>query len=189
MSINLSKGQGINLTKEAPGLKHAWIGLGWDINASSGTDFDLDASTFMLGGAGKLPNEKYFVFYNNTESPDSSVKYLGDNRTGEGSGDDETVEIDLNQVDPLINEIIFVVTIHEADKRGQNFGQVSNSFIRIVDSMTEQEVAKYQLAEQFSTETAIEFGRLYRQSGEWLFQAIGNGYQAGLDTFVNKYFS
>lgn len=190
MSINLSKGERINLSKEAPSLKNAGIGLGWDTNTSdTGGAFDLDASVFMLGINGKIPNEKYFVFYNNSQSPDSSVKHLGDSRTGEGAGDDETIEIDLKKVDSAVQEIVFVVTIHEADTRKQNFGQVKNSFIRIYDQATEKEVAKYELEEDFSRETAIEFGRLYRKDGEWRFQAVGQGYNAGLQKFVDQYAS
>lgn len=188
MAISLSKGERINLAKEAPGLKNAGIGLGWDINATdTGSGFDLDASVFMLGASGKIPSDKYFVFYNNLESPDGSVKSMGDSRTGEGAGDDETIQIDLSKVDASIQEIVFVVTIHEADTRKQNFGQVRNSFIRIYDNATEKLVAKYELEEDFSTETAIEFGRLYKKDGEWRFQAVGQGYKAGLQKFVDQY--
>lgn len=190
MSINLSKGERINLSKEAPSLSKAGIGLGWDINATdTGAGFDLDASIFMLGANGKILNDKYFVFYNNTQSPDGSVKHLGDSLTGEGAGDDETVEIDLSKVDASIQEIVFVVTIHEADTRKQNFGQVRNSFIRIYDNATENQIAKYELEEDFSTETAIEFGKLYKKDGDWRFQAVGAGYKAGLQKFVDQYAS
>lgn len=190
MSINLSKGERINLSKEAPGMKNAGIGLGWDINQTdTGSGFDLDASVFMLGANGKIPNEKYFVFYNNSTSPDGSVKHQGDSRTGEGSGDDEKVEIDLAKVDASIQEIVFVVTIHEAEQKKQNFGQVRNSFIRIYDNATEKQVAKYELDEDFSRETAIEFGKLYKKDGEWRFQAVGAGYNSGLQSFVDKYSS
>ena len=188
MSINIRKGERINLSKEAPGLKKAGIGLGWDVNSTdTGAEFDLDASVFMLGANGKIPVDEYFVFYNNLVSPDGAVKHQGDNRTGAGEGDDETIEIDLTQVSPDIEEMLFVVTIHEADKRRQNFGQLSNSFIRIYDLETDQEVTKYELEEDFSRETALEFGRLYKKNGEWRFQAVGAGYNAGLQTFVDKY--
>ncbi|WP_449420930.1 TerD family protein [Phormidium nigroviride] len=188
MSINLSKGERINLSKEAPGLKNAGIGLGWDLNATdTGAAFDLDASVFMLGANGKMPGEKYFVFYNNKESPNGSVKHLGDSRTGEGQGDDETVLVDLSKVDASVEEIVFVVTIHEAETRRQNFGQVRNAFIRIYDTTTSTEVTKYDLDEDFSRETAIEFGRLYKKDGEWRFQAVGQGFNAGLQSFVDKY--
>lgn len=190
MSINLSKGERINLSKEAPGMKNAGIGLGWDTNQTdTGAGFDLDASVFMLGSNGKISNDKYFVFYNNATSPDSSVKHLGDSLTGEGSGDDETIQIDLSKVDASVQEIVFVVTIHEAETRKQNFGQVRNSFIRIYDNATEKQVAKYELDEDFSTETAIEFGKLYKKDGEWRFQAVGQGYKAGLQKFVDQYAS
>ncbi|MFN6563579.1 MAG: TerD family protein [Nostoc sp. ChiSLP01] len=188
MSINLSKGERINLSKEAPSLINAGIGLGWDLNATdTGSAFDLDASIFMLGTNGKIPNEKYFVFYNNPQSPDDSVKHEGDSRTGEGHGDDETIQVDLSKVDASVQEIIFVVTIHEAEQRKQNFGQVRNSFIRIYDNKTEKQIAKYELDEDASAETAIEFGKLYRKDGEWRFQAVGAGYKAGLQSFVDRY--
>ncbi|MDY6784094.1 MAG: TerD family protein [Cyanobacteriota bacterium] len=188
MPINLSKGQRIDLSKEAPGLQSSGIGLGWDINATdTGAEFDLDTSVFMLGSNGKIPSEPYFIFYNNKTSPDSSVNHLGDNRTGAGEGDDELIEVDLTKVDASVQELIFVVTIHEAEKRRQNFGQVRNSYIRIADSTTQQEVARYELDEDFSTETAIEFGRLYRKDGTWRFQAVGQGYNAGLEKFVQQY--
>ncbi|MGF1493494.1 MAG: TerD family protein [Microcoleaceae cyanobacterium] len=188
MSINIQKGERINLAKEAPGLSKAGIGLGWDVNLTdTGAAFDLDASVFMLGSNGKIPRDEYFVFYNNLTSPDKAVKHLGDSRTGEGSGDDETVEIDLTTISSEIEELIFVVTIHEADQRRQNFGQVRNSFIRIYDFETTSEVARYDLEEDFSRETAVEFGRLYKKTGEWRFQAVGQGYNAGLQSFVDKY--
>ena len=190
MSINLSKGERVNLSKESPGLTQAGIGLGWDINTTdTGSAFDLDASVFMLGNNGKIPAEQYFVFYNNLTSPDGSVQHSGDSRTGEGSGDDELIQIDLAKVDQVIQEVLFVVTIHEADARRQNFGQVRNSFIRIYDTTTELEIAKYELEEDFSRETALEFGRLYRKDNDWRFQALGQGYNSGLQGFVDKYAS
>lgn len=190
MSVSIHKGERINLSKAAPGLKQVGIGLGWDVNATdTGTAFDLDASVFMIGENGKIPADEYFVFYNNLNSPDGSVQHLGDSRTGEGSGDDETLEIDLDTINPNVKELIFVVTIHEADKRRQNFGQVRNSFIRIYDKTTEVEVAKYDLEEDFSRETAVEFGRLYQKQGEWRFQAVGQGYNSGLQSFVDQYIS
>jgi tellurium resistance protein TerD len=190
MSINLSKGERVNLSKESPGLTQAGIGLGWDINTTdTGSAFDLDASVFMLGNNGKIPAEQYFVFYNNLTSPDGSVQHSGDSRTGEGSGDDELIQIDLAKVDQVIQEVLFVVTIHEADARRQNFGQVRNSFIRIYDTTTELEIAKYELEEDFSRETALEFGRLYRKDNDWRFLAVGQGYNSGLQGFVDKYAS
>ncbi|EIW15878.1 MULTISPECIES: TerD family protein [Pelosinus] len=189
MGINLSKGERINLSKEAPSLKKVGVGLGWDTNSTdTGVDFDLDASVFMLGANGKIPSEKSFIFYNNLTSPDGAVKHTGDNLTGEGDGDDETILVELAKVDSGINELVFVVTVHEAEKRRQNFGQVRNAFIRLYDQDTNKEVAKYELDEDFSKETAIEFGKLYKKDGQWRFQAVGQGYNSGLQGFVDKYF-
>jgi tellurium resistance protein TerD len=190
MGINLGKGQRINLSKEAPSLKKVGVGLGWDTNSTdSGTEFDLDASVFMLGANEKIPNEKYFVFYNNLNSPDGSIKLTGDNRTGQGDGDDETILVELGKVDAAISQLVFVVTIHEANTRRQNFGQVRNAFIRLYDLDTNKEVAKFELDEDFSCETALEFGRLYKKDGEWRFQAVGQGYNAGLQGFVDRYYA
>ena len=190
MGINLSKGERINLSKEAPSLKKVGVGLGWDTNASdTGADFDLDASVFMLGANGKIPTEKHFIFYNNLTSPDASIKHTGDNLTGDGDGDDETINVELPKVDGTINDLVFVVTIHEAEKRKQNFGQVRNAFIRLYDIETNKEIAKYDLEEDFSKETAIEFGKLYKKDNQWRFQAVGQGYNAGLQGFVDKFFA
>jgi tellurium resistance protein TerD len=189
MAISLTKGARFNLTKEAPSLKKVTVGLGWDANTTdSGSDFDLDASVFMLNEHKKIPSEKFFVFFNNLKSEDGSVIHHGDNLTGGGKGDDEIITIELEKVDPRIQEILFVVTIYEYDIRKQNFGQVSNSYIRLLDDQN-KELAKYELDEDFSTETAIEFGRLYRKDGTWRFQAVGMGYNKGLDAFVEQHFS
>ena len=186
MAISLSKGGRINLAKEAPDLTKATIGLGWNPNITdTGNEFDLDASVFMIGDNGKVPAENFFVYYNNKESGDGAVIHHGDNLTGEGSGDDGVVTIELNKVDAKVQEILFIVTIHEADDRKQNFGQVSNSYIRIMDG--DKEIAKYELDEDYSIETAIEFGKLYRKDGTWRFQAVGTGYNSGLDSFVQKH--
>lgn len=183
MAINLTKGQRIEI-----GLSKVGVGLGWDPNEGTGYDFDLDASAFMLGGNRKLPSENFFVFYNNQKSPDGSVESSGDDLTGGNSdGDDETLTVDLSKVDQRVQEIIFTVTIHEFDARKQNFGQVRNSFIRIYDANSGSEIAKYELDEDFSVETAIEFGRLYRKGIEWKFEAMGIGYKGGLQYFVDKY--
>lgn len=184
MAINLQKGQRIDI-----GLKKVGVGLGWDPNESTGYDFDLDASAFMLGENKKLPADEFFVFYNNLKSPDGAVESSGDDLTGGNSdgGDDETLTVDLSKVDPRVNEILFTATIHDAENRRQNFGQVHNSYIRIYNAITNEEIAKYDLDEDFSIETAVEFGRLYRRNGEWRFEAIGNGYKGGLEHFVNKY--
>lgn len=185
MAINLTKGQRINI-----GLQKIGVGLGWDPNEASGQDYDLDASAFLLGANGKLPTEQHFVFYGNKLSPDGAVEGAEDDMTGGSSdGDDETVKVDLSQVSQQVQEIIFTVSIYEYDLRRQNFGQVRNSFIRIYDEVTNEEIAKYELDEDFSTESAVEFGRLYRRDGAWKFEAIGKGYQGGLQTLVNKYTS
>lgn len=184
MAINLQKGQRISV-----GLSNVTLGLGWDPNQGTGHDFDLDASAFCLGENGKIPQDEYFVFYNNKFSPDGAVEGADDDTTGGASDgdDDEQVKVDMNKVDPKITEIIFVVTIHDASARNQNFGQVRNSYIRIVDNSNNSEIAKYELEEDFSIETSVEFGRLYRKDGGWKFQAMGDGYKEGLDYFVGKY--
>lgn len=184
MAINLQKGQRIGI-----GLQKVGVGLGWDPNTSSGYEFDLDASAFMLGDNQKLPADEFFVFYNHQTSLDGAVESSGDDRTGGNSdgGDDETLTIDLAKVDPRVKEIIFTVTIHEADVRRQNFGQVHNSYIRIYNEVTGEDIAKYDLDEDFSIETAVEFGRLYKRNGEWKFEAMGRGYKGGLQFFLDKY--
>lgn len=182
--INLQKGQRIEI-----GLSKVGVGLGWDPNESTGYAFDLDASAFMLGGNKKLPKDEFFVFYNNPISPDKAVESSGDDTTGGNSdgGDDETLTVDLTKVDPNIQEIVFTVTIHEAETRRQNFGQVHNSYIRIYNAATNEEIARYDLDEDFSIETAVEFGRLYKRGTEWKFEAMGIGYKGGLQYFVDKY--
>ncbi len=183
MAINLEKGQRV-----AVELPKFTIGLGWDTNSSStGNDFDLDASAFILGENGKILADEYFVFYNNTVSPDGSVEHTGDNLTGEGEGDDESIHIDLTKIDPRATQIVFVVTIHKADERRQNFGQVHNSFIRVYNTATGEEILKYELEEDFSVETAVEFGRIYKRNGAWKFEAIGVGQKGGLAEYLNKY--
>jgi tellurium resistance protein TerD len=183
MAINLTKGQRIEI-----GLQKVGVGLGWDPNDASGADFDLDASAFLLGRNGKIPSEQHFVFYGNKLSPDGAIVGADDDTTGGSSdGDDETIMVDLSRVSQDVQEIVFVVSIYEYDVRGQNFGQVRNSFIRIYNAMDNEEIAKYELDEDFSTESVIEFGRLYRRDGAWKFEAIGKGYQGGLAALVNKY--
>lgn len=186
MAISLQKGQKIDI-----GLSQISVGLGWNPNEGSGHDFDLDASAFMLNAARKIPTEEYFVFYGNTDSPDQGLHHTGDDPTGGNSseGDDEVIEVDLSKVDATIQEILFVVTIHEASLRKQNFGQVRASYIRIVDQITHAEIAKYELGEDFSIETGVEFGRLYRRDNKWRFEASGIGYQKELDFFLGKYYS
>jgi tellurium resistance protein TerD len=183
MAINLQKGQRENIN--APKFT---IGLGWDTNNSStGSGFDLDASVFVLGENKKILSDAHFIFYNNLKSPDDSVIHTGDNLTGDGDGDDEQVKIDLTKINATVKEICIVVTIHDAENRKQNFGQVRNSFIRIVDDSNTTEMVKYELEEDFSIETAVEFGRLYNKDGQWKFEAIGVGMKGGLEDYLNKY--
>ncbi|MGJ5630204.1 TerD family protein [Nostoc sp. CALU 1950] len=186
MEIELTKGGRFNLSKEAPNLNKVAIGLGWQVN-KAGQSYDIDASVFMLGADGKIPNDKYFVFYNNLQSIDGSLRHSGDNRTGEGHGDDETIYVDLAKVNPDIQEIVFVVTIHEGQEKNQNFSQIKNAFIKIYNHESKNSLARYNLREAFSQETALEFGRLYKKENEWRFQAVGEGYSSGLQSFVDKY--
>ncbi|MFD1604077.1 TerD family protein [Flavobacterium artemisiae] len=183
MAINLQKGQRENIN--APKFT---IGLGWDTNNSStGTSFDLDASAFIVGANGKILSDSHFIFYNNLKSPDESVIHTGDNLTGDGDGDDEQIKIDLTKIDSAVKEVCIVVTIHDAEARRQNFGQVRNSFIRIVDDSNNTEMVKYELEEDFSIETAVEFGRIYNKDGQWKFEAMGVGMKGGLQDYLNKY--
>ena len=184
MAISLEKGQRIEI-----GLSKVSVGLGWDPNEGTGFDFDLDASAFMLGSNKHIPSDNFFVFYNNQKSPDGAVESTGDDLTGGNSdgGDDETLNVDLAKVDPQVQEIIFTATIYKAEERKQNFGQVRNSYIRIYNSITNEEIARYDLDEDFSIETAVEFGRLYRRGSEWKFEAMGIGNKGGLQALVNKY--
>ena len=188
MAISLAKGQKVDLTKTNPGLSKVVVGLGWDVNKyDGGQDFDLDASVFLLNENGKVSNGEDFVFYNNTTGGNGSVTHSGDNLTGEGDGDDEQVKISIKNIPDSIQKIAFAVTIHDADSRNQNFGMVSNSFIRIVNEETNEELIRYDLGEDFSIETAIVVGELYRHQGEWKFNAIGSGYQGGLAALCNDF--
>ncbi|WP_428224739.1 TerD family protein [Flavobacterium sp.] len=186
MAINLTKGQKIDI-----GLSKITLGLGWDPNEGTGFDFDLDASAILIDTNRKLIGEDFFIFYNNLNSPDGSVMHTGDDPTGGNSDgdDDEAIKVDLSKINELVNEILFVVTIEDFERRKQNFGQVRNSYIRIVDDMTGSEIAKYELGEDFSIETGVEFGRLYKRNGQWKFEASGIGYQADLGFFLEKYYS
>jgi tellurium resistance protein TerD len=186
MAINLQKGQKIDI-----GLTKISVGLGWNPNQGTGFDFDLDASAFLLDSTKKIPLEGFFVFYGNANSPDMAIHHTGDDPNGGNSefGDDEAIKVDLEKVDPRIGEILFVVTIHEYETRRQNFGQVKDSYIRIVDDSNNIEIAKYELGEDFSIETAVEFGRLYRREGKWKFEASGIGYKQDLSFFVNRYYT
>ncbi|MBD8059647.1 TerD family protein [Cellulomonas sp. JH27-2] len=180
MAVSLSKGGNVSLTKEAPGLTGVVVGLGWDVRTTTGADFDLDASAILLDAAGKVPSDAHFVFFNNLKSPEGSVEHLGDNLTGEGEGDDEQVKVDLSAVPAEVQKIVFPVSIYDADSRGQNFGQVRNAFIRVVNAAGGAEIARYDLSEDASTETAMVFGELYRNGAEWKFRAVGQGYASGL---------
>ena len=187
MAISLQKGGNVSLSKAAPGLKKVRFGLGWDLRKTDGSAFDLDASAFVLDGNGKVLSDQQFVFYNNTQDPSGAVKHLGDNRTGEGEGDDEVVEIGLGQLTPDTAKVAFVVTIHDAEARRQNFGQVANAYIRALNAEGEQEIARYDLSEDASIETAMIFGELYRHNEEWKFKAIGQGYAGGLAAVARDY--
>jgi len=188
MTINLSKGQKISLEKEAPGLTKVFVGLGWDVKkADTGVDFDLDASCVMLNEAGKVFSDKHFIFYNNLTSPEGAVTHTGDNLTGTGDGDDEQIKIDLQKVPEGVKKIVFVVTIHDAEARKQNFGQVSNSFVRLVNEGNNQEIAKYDLGEDYSIETAMVMAELYRHNTDWKMTAVGSGYQGGLGAILSQY--
>lgn len=188
MAVNLSKGQKVDLTKGNPGLSKIIVGLGWDVNKyDGGSDFDLDAAAFLLSESGKVANDADFIFYNNKEHASGSVVHTGDNLTGEGDGDDEQIKVDLNKVPETISKIDFTVTINDAENRHQNFGQVSNAYIRIVDELTNEELIRYDLGEDYSVETAVIVGELYRNNGEWKFNAIGSGFQGGLSALCKNF--
>ena len=188
MPISLQKGQKVSLTKENPGLKKVVVGLGWDVNQfDTGGDFDLDAAAFLLGDSGKVAKSEDFVFYGNLTHPSGAVQHMGDNLTGEGDGDDEQIKIDLTQIPDNITKIAFTATIYEPEQRRQNFGQVNNAFIRIYNEETGEEMLRYDLGEDFSIETAVVFGELYKNNNEWKFNAIGSGYQGGLAALCANY--
>ena len=180
MPVSLSKGGNISLTKEAPGLTAVTVGLGWDVRTTTGTDFDLDASAIVLNAAGKVVSDGHFVFFNNRQSPDGAVVHTGDNRTGEGQGDDEQIKVNLAGLPPQAERITFPVSIYDAVNRGQGFGQVRNAYIRVLNATGGTEIARYDLSEDAATETAMIFGELYRHGAEWKFRAIGQGYASGL---------
>ena len=187
MVVSLSKGGNINLGKEVPGLSAVDIGLGWDARVTDGTEFDLDASAFLLAETGRVRSDGDFIFYNNPRSPDGSVTHGGDNRTGAGDGDDEAIAIRLVSVPADVQRVTFTVTIHDAEARRQNFGQVSNAYIRVVDQASGREIARYDLSEDYSIETALIFGELYRHGGDWKFRAVGQGYAGGLAALARNY--
>ena len=188
MLISLQKGQKVDLTKGNPSLKHVLVGLGWDVNKyDGGAEFDLDASAFLLGANGQVPGTDAFVFYGNLKHPSGAVEHMGDNLTGAGDGDDEQITVDLTKIPDNIDKIAFTVTIYEAEQRRQNFGQVSNAYIHIMDSDTNQELIRYDLGEDFSIETAIVVGEIYRHGGGWKFNAVGSGFQGGLAALCANY--
>lgn len=187
MAVSLSKGQNVSLSKTDPSLKKVLIGLGWDARATDGADFDLDASVFITGENGKVISDNHFVFYNNLRSPCGSVEHTGDNLTGDGDGDDESIIVDLTAVPANIKSIFITVTIHDAEARRQNFGQVSDAFIRLVNHETNDEVVRFDLSEDYSTETAMVFGEVYRYNNEWKFRAVGQGYSGGLAAMCGQY--
>jgi tellurium resistance protein TerD len=180
MGISLSKGGNVSLTKEAPGLSAVTVGLGWDERTTSGEDFDLDASAIALGTDGNAISDQHFVFFNNLTTPDGSIQHTGDNLTGGGDGDAEQIKVELAAVPTAVDRVVFPVSIYDADRRGQAFGQVRNAFIRVVDQADGRELTRYDLSEDASTETAMIFGELYRSGGDWKFRAVGQGYASGL---------
>ena len=188
MAVNLQKGQKVDLTKGNPGLTKLFIGLGWDVNKyDGGSDFDLDSAVFMLGASGKTSSDDDFVFYGNMKHPSGSVEHMGDNRTGEGEGDDEQIRVDLSKIPASVEKLAFTVTIYDAEERRQNFGQVSNAFIRVLDDSTGTELIRYDLSEDFSIETAVIVAEIYRHNGEWKFNAVGSGFSGGLKALCMEF--
>jgi tellurium resistance protein TerD len=187
VSVSLTKGGNVSLTKEAPGLTNVVVGLGWDVRTTTGTDFDLDASAIVVGAEGKAVSDKHFIFFNNLVSPDGTVEHTGDNLTGEGEGDDEQVKVNLAGMAPEADKIVFMVSIYDAETRSQSFGQVRNAFIRVVNAADQKELARYDLSEDASTETAMVFGELYRNGADWKFRAVGQGYASGLSGIARDF--
>ncbi|MGW5384836.1 TerD family protein [Nocardia sp. NPDC003963] len=187
MSVTLAKGGNVSLSKQAPDLTKIAVGLGWDVRTTVGADYDLDASALATGPSLKVLSDQHFVFYNNLRSPEGTIEHTGDNLTGEGDGDDEVINVDLANTPETITNIFFPVSIHDADQRGQSFGQIRNAYIRVVDLNTGAELARYDLSEDASSETAMVFGELYRRQGEWKFRAIGQGYASGLAGIARDY--
>ncbi len=187
MAISLSKGGNVSLSKEDPNLKKVLVGLGWDVRATDGAAYDLDASVFIVNEQNKVRSDSDFIFYNNLRSSDGSVEHTGDNLTGEGEGDDEQVKVDLEKIPREVNKLVFSVTIHEAETRRQSFGQVSGAFIRVVNGESNNEIVRYDLSEDASTETAMLFGEVYRNKGEWKFRAVGQGFNGGLGPMAQNF--
>jgi len=187
MPVSLTKGGNVSLTKVAPGLENVHVGLGWDARTTTGADFDLDASALVCGEGAKVLSDQHFIFYNNLASPDGTVRHTGDIRDGAAAGDDEAIEVDLAALPEQAAQIVFAVTIHEAQQRGQSFGQVRNAYIRVVNRANDEELARYDLSEDASMETAMVFGELYRNGAEWKFRAVGQGYASGLEGIITDY--
>jgi tellurium resistance protein TerD len=187
MAISLQKGGNVNLSKEAPGLKKLVVGLGWDPRATDGAEFDLDGSAYLLNNSGKVRSDADFIFYNNLKSSDGSIVHTGDNRSGSGDGDDEVINLDLDRIPADIDKIVFAVTIHDADNRKQNFGQVSKAYMRCLNADGQKEIARYDLSEDGSIETAMIFGEVYRSGGEWKFRAVGQGFKGGLGPLAKSF--
>ncbi|MCK9930537.1 TerD family protein [Frankia sp. Mgl5] len=187
MGVSLSKGGNVSLTKEAPGLTNIIVGLGWDVRTTTGADFDLDASAIACRADGKVVSDGHFIFFNNLKSPEGAIEHQGDNLTGEGEGDDEKINVDLAGLPTEIDKIVFPVSIYDADSRSQSFGQVRNAFIRVVNAAGQTEIARYDLTEDASTETAMVFGEVYRHGAEWKFRAVGQGYASGLAGIARDY--
>ena len=187
MAVSLQKGGNVSLSKEAPGLTEVTVGLGWDARVTDGSKFDLDASIFILGESGQVLDDASFIFYNNKKSADGSVEHLGDNQSGEGAGDDEQANVKLTGLAAAVKKLVFAVTIHDAEARKQSFGQVANAYIRVVNKADGKELARYDLSEDASTETAMVFGELYRNGEEWKFKAIGQGFAGGLAPLASNF--
>jgi tellurium resistance protein TerD len=187
VSVSLSKGGNVSLSKEAPGLTNVVVGLGWDVRTTTGAEFDLDASAIVADASAKVVSDKHFIFFNNTVSPDGTVEHTGDNLTGEGEGDDEQIKVNLASLSPETDKIVFMVSIYQGDERGQSFGQVRNAFIRVVNAADSKEIARYDLSEDASTETAMVFGEVYRNGADWKFRAVGQGYASGLAGIARDY--
>ena len=187
MSVSLSKGGNVSLSKQAPGLTAVTVGLGWDVRTTTGADFDLDASALALNSTGKVVSDQYFVFYNNLTSPDGNIQHTGDNLTGEGEGDDEQINVNLAALPADVDKVVFAVSVYDAEARQQNFGQVRNAYIRVINQAGGAEIARYDLSEDAATETAMVFGEIYRHGAEWKFRAVGQGYASGLAGIAKDY--
>ncbi len=187
VSVSLTKGGNVSLSKEAPGLTNVVVGLGWDARTTTGVEYDLDASVIVAGADGRVLSDKHFIFFNNKVSPDGTIEHTGDNLTGEGEGDDEQVKVNLAGMAAEADKIVFMVSIYEGDTKGQSFGQVRNAFIRVVNAADNKELARYDLSEDASTETAMVFGEVYRNGSDWKFRAVGQGYASGLTGIARDY--